>query len=60
MTVRWDDGTEAIIGAGDVFLLEPGRDAWTAGEEACVRYDTGIAGYASLSRSSSTAVRRGA
>ncbi len=46
MTVRSDDGTEATIGAGDVFVLEPGHDAWTVGEEPCVMFDTGVAAYA--------------
>ena len=46
MTIRADDGTEATIGAGDVFLLEPGHDAWTVGDESCVLFDTGIAAYA--------------
>ena len=26
--------------------LEPGHDAWTVGDEACVMLDTGIAAYA--------------
>lgn len=46
MTVRSDDGREETIGAGDVFLLEPGHDAWTVGEEPCVLLDTGVAAYA--------------
>jgi uncharacterized cupin superfamily protein len=46
MTVRSDDGTEVTIGAGDVFVLEPGHDAWTVGEEPCVMFDTGVAAYA--------------
>jgi mannose-6-phosphate isomerase-like protein (cupin superfamily) len=46
MTVRSDDGTEVTVGAGDVFVLEPGHDAWTVGDEPCVMYDTGIAAYA--------------
>lgn len=46
MTVRSDDGTEETLSAGDVFLLEPGHDAWTVGEEPCVLYDTGVAAYA--------------
>lgn len=46
MTVRWDDGREEAIGAGDVFLLEPGHDAWTVGEEPCILFDTGVAAYA--------------
>ena len=46
MTVRSDDGTEVTVGAGDVFALEPGHDAWTIGDEPCVMYDTGVAAYA--------------
>ncbi|MGZ5422103.1 MAG: cupin domain-containing protein [Aeromicrobium sp.] len=46
MTVRSDDGNETSIGAGDVFVLEPGHDALTVGDEACVMYDTGVAAYA--------------
>jgi hypothetical protein len=46
MTVLMDDGTELTISAGDVFTIPPGHDAWTVGDEACVLYDTGVAGYA--------------
>jgi hypothetical protein len=46
MTIRADDGTEITIGAGDVFVLQPGHDAWVDGAEPCVLYDTGIAPYA--------------
>lgn len=46
MTVRSDDGTEVTIGAGDVVVIDPGHDAWTVGDEACVLYDTGVAAYA--------------
>ena len=46
MTVRMDDGTEVHVGPGDVVLLEPGHDAWTDGDEACVLVDTGVAAYA--------------
>ena len=46
MTVRMDDGTELTVRAGDVFTIPPGHDAWTVGDEACVLYDTGVAGYA--------------
>ena len=46
MTVRSDDGTEVTLGAGDVFLLKPGHDAWTVGDENCVMFDTGVAAYA--------------
>jgi hypothetical protein len=46
MTIRMDDGSETTLGAGDVFVIEPGHDAWTVGDEPCVLYDTGIAAYA--------------
>jgi len=46
MTVRSDDGTELTVGSGDVFVMEPGHDAWVDGADACVLYDTGIAPYA--------------
>ncbi len=32
MTVRSDDGSEMTYGPGDVFLMEPGHDAWTVGD----------------------------
>jgi hypothetical protein len=46
MTVRANDGTEVTYGPGDVFLMEPGHDAWTVGDEPCVLFDTGVAAYA--------------
>ena len=46
MTVVMDDGTELTVGAGDVVVIEPGHDAWTVGDEACVLLDTGVAAYA--------------
>lgn len=46
MTIKSDDGSEATISPGDVFIIEPGHDAWTVGSEACVMYDTGVAAYA--------------
>lgn len=46
MTVRADDGTEVTYGPGDVFLMEPGHDAWAVGDEPCVLFDTGMAPYA--------------
>jgi uncharacterized cupin superfamily protein len=44
--VHADDGSETTISAGDVFVLAPGHDAWTVGDEPCVMFDTGIAAYA--------------
>ena len=46
MTVQHSDGTEVTIGPGDVVDIEPGHDAWTVGDEACVMVDTGVAAYA--------------
>lgn len=46
MTTRSDDGTEVTVGAGDVFVIEPGHDAWTVGNEPCVMFDTGVKAYA--------------
>jgi hypothetical protein len=46
MTVRSDDGTEVTYGPNDVFVMEPGHDAWTVGDVPCVLLDTGIAAYA--------------
>lgn len=46
MTVRADDGTEVTYQAGDVFVMEPGHDAWVDGDEPCVLFDTGMAPYA--------------
>jgi uncharacterized cupin superfamily protein len=47
MKVKMDDGSEREIGAGDVFVIPPGHDAQTLGDEACVMVDFGdIADYA--------------
>ena len=46
MTVRSDDGTEMKYGPGDVFVMEPGHDAWVDGTTPCIMFDTGVAAYA--------------
>jgi mannose-6-phosphate isomerase-like protein (cupin superfamily) len=46
MTIRANDGTELTVRPGDVFVIEPGHDAWVIGTEPCIMYDTGIAAYA--------------
>ncbi len=46
MTVRADDGSEVTYGPGDVFVMEPGHDAWVDGDEPCVLVDTGVEAYA--------------
>jgi mannose-6-phosphate isomerase-like protein (cupin superfamily) len=48
MKVVGDDGSEVEVGPGDVFDMQPGHDAWTVGDEACVLVDFGgLQGYAS-------------
>lgn len=55
MHLRMDDGSEAEVGPGDVFVLPAGHDAWTIGDEACVLYDFagGAADYAKAKEGSS-------
>ena len=49
--VRMQDGTEEEAGPGDVFVVSPGHDAWTVGDEPCVVFDFagGIGAYAKAS-----------
>jgi hypothetical protein len=46
--IAMDDGSEAEVGLGDVFVCPPGHDAWTVGNQACVLFDfsSQIADYA--------------
>lgn len=47
MKVVMDDGREAEAGPGDAFVIAPGHDAWTVGDEACVALDfSGMEQYA--------------
>ena len=48
MHVQMDDGSEAAIAAGDVFVIPAGHDAWAEGDETLVLYDVagGAAEYA--------------
>ena len=41
LRVVMDDGHETEIGPGDAVVIQPGHDAWTVGEEACVFIDFG-------------------
>jgi len=69
MQVRMDDGTECTIGAGDMFDLQPGHDAWVLGDEPVIMIDgsseatqyarTRTAGMAAPDDKYMTLVRRG-
>jgi hypothetical protein len=37
--VRHDDGTEAELGPGDAYVIEPGHDAWVIGNEPFVSFE---------------------
>lgn len=39
MHVVHDDGTEADIGTGDAYRIEPGHDAWVVGDEPLTGYE---------------------
>jgi quercetin dioxygenase-like cupin family protein len=39
MHVVHEDGTEAEVGPGDVYVVPPGHDAWIVGEETYVGVD---------------------
>lgn len=39
MVVRHDDGTEQEITAGQAYVIEPGHDAWVAGDDAVVGFE---------------------
>lgn len=37
--IRHDDGTEAEVGPGEAYAVEPGHDAWVVGDEQLVAYE---------------------
>lgn len=39
MHVVHDDGTEQEIGSGQVYVIEPGHDAWVVGDEPVVGFE---------------------
>jgi len=39
MRVRHDDGTEADIGPGSAYVIEPGHDAWVVGTEPVISFE---------------------
>jgi hypothetical protein len=36
LAVRHEDGSEAEVGAGQAYVIEPGHDAWVVGDERFV------------------------
>jgi hypothetical protein len=43
MSVQMNDGTGGECGPDEVVRIDPGHDAWVAGEQLCVVIDFGIA-----------------
>ncbi|ACY96873.1 cupin domain-containing protein [Thermomonospora curvata] len=39
LRIRMEDGSEAEVGPGDMFVATPGHDAWVVGDEPCIAYD---------------------
>jgi hypothetical protein len=39
LAVHHEDGTEAEIGTGDAYVIDPGHDAWVVGDEPFVAYE---------------------
>src|SRR6266496_3497614 len=48
LKVVMDDGAEGEVGPGDAYVIPPGHDAWTVGDEPVVSVDFsgGMADYA--------------
>lgn len=57
MHVVMDDGQEEEMGPGDYFVIPPGHDAWTVGDEPCVLLDfAGMSDYARQARGATSNV----
>ena len=39
LVVRHDDGSEAEVGPGNAYVIEPGHDAWVVGDERFVAFE---------------------
>lgn len=39
MHITHEDGTEAEVGPGDAYVIEPGHDAWVIGDEEFVAFE---------------------
>lgn len=37
--IQHEDGSEAEVGSGDVYVVEPGHDAWVVGDEPFVGFE---------------------
>jgi hypothetical protein len=37
--IKHEDGTEAEVGPGDAYVIEPGHDAWVIGNDRFVAYE---------------------
>ena len=42
LRVRMDDGTEAEVGPGDLFVVPPGHDGWVVGDDAFEALDFAV------------------
>jgi hypothetical protein len=51
LRVRHEDGTEADIGPGDAYVIEPGHDAWVVGSEPFVAFEFDSQAAATYGRS---------
>ena len=47
-----DDGSEAEVGAGEAYVIEPGHDAWVVGAEPFVAYEFDTSAAATYARPS--------
>jgi hypothetical protein len=39
LAVKHDDGTEAEVGPGEAYVIEPGHDAWVVGDERFIAFE---------------------
>ncbi|MET0895281.1 MAG: cupin domain-containing protein [Acidimicrobiia bacterium] len=51
MHVEHDDGTTLEIGPGDAYVIEPGHDAWTVGDDVFVGFEFDSKAAESFARS---------
>jgi hypothetical protein len=39
LAIKHEDGTEVELGPGEAYVIEPGHDAWVAGDERFVGFE---------------------